>query len=246
VNVPPGMRGRLDALSALPVNYDVGALDLAHPPKDWHVDDRRQALPPEPPGAPVDGGSFEIAGRLIKGYEFADPSIVRAYYVSDEPYPGRDMLLELRALGLVKIRVGVRVCEVYDDTRSVRGRDVRVFGWSYRTLEGHVERGQMNWEVWKWIDTGNVDFHVRAVSKPASIANPIVHVGFWLLRGHERGVFLNSTDRRMVSLTEVGLQAEGRGQRVREASSGLTARRLSTGDPAHAELARQIDHRTPE
>lgn len=211
MNVPPAMRRRLDALSALAVNYDPDALDLEHPPPDWTVDDRRQALPAEPPGAPVAGGSFEIARRLIKGYEFADPSVVRAYYVSDEPYPGRDMLLELRALGLIKVRVGVRVCDVYDDTRSVSGRDVRVFGWSYRTLEGHVERGQMNWEVWKWLDTGEVDFHVHAVSKPASIANPIVRLGFWLLRSHERGVFLNSTDRRMFSFTELGLQSEGRG-----------------------------------
>ena len=148
MNVPAGMRRRLDALGALRVNYDVDALDLEHPPSDWTVDDRRQPLPPEPPGPPVNGGSFEVARALIKGYEFADPSIVRAYYVSDEPYPGRDMLLELRALGAIKIRVGVRVCAVYDDTRSVEGREVRVFGWSYRTLEGHVERGQMDWEVW--------------------------------------------------------------------------------------------------
>jgi uncharacterized protein (UPF0548 family) len=162
------MREPLQALSDRPVNYDVGALDLEHPPADWTVDDRRQPLPPEPPGGPVAGGSFEIARRLIKGYEFADPSIVRAYYEADDPYPGRDMLLELRALGLVKIPVGVRVCDVYDDSRTVDDREARVFGWSYRTLEGHVERGQMDWEVWKWIDSGEVEFHVLSPSQPRS------------------------------------------------------------------------------
>ena len=156
-------------------------------------------------------------------------------------YPGRDMLLELRALGVVKIHVGVRVCEVYDDSRTVADREVRVFGWSYRTLEGHVERGQMDWEVWKWIDTGEVEFHVHAVSTPAPIANPIVRLGFRLLRSHERGVFLDSTDRRMLSFTELGLRSEGRGQRIREASGGLTARHLSREDPAHERLARQVD-----
>jgi uncharacterized protein (UPF0548 family) len=241
VNVPAGLRRRLDGLSALPVNYDVEALDLDNPPPDWNVDHRRQPLPPEAPGPPVSGGSFEIARSLIKGYEFADPSIVRAYYVSDEPYPGRDMLLELRALRVVRIHVGVRVCDVYDETRSDNGREVRVYGWSYRTLEGHVERGQMDWEVWKWIDTGDVEFRVHAVSTPASIANPIVRLGFWLLRSHERGVFLNSTDRRMVKFTELGLPSAGRGQRLREASGGLTARHLSRRDPVHDELARQID-----
>jgi uncharacterized protein (UPF0548 family) len=235
------MRERLRELSDRPVNYDVGALDLEHPPADWTVDDRRQPLPPEPPGGPVAGGSFEIARRLIKGYEFADPSIVRAYYEADNPYPGRDMLLELRTLGVVKIHVGVRVCDVYDDSRTVAEREVRVFGWSYRTLEGHVERGQMDWEVWKWIDSGEVEFRVHAVSTPASIANPVVRLGFWLLRSRERRAFLNSTDRRMLRFTELGLRSEGPGQRIREASGGLTARRLSREDPAHGRLARQVD-----
>ena len=84
-----------------------------------------------------------------------------------------------------------------------------MFGWNYRTLEGHVERGQMDWEVWKWLDTGEVAFHVHAVSRPASITNPFIRIGFWLLRGHERGVFLDSTDRRMRAFTELGLQRRG-------------------------------------
>jgi uncharacterized protein (UPF0548 family) len=246
VNVAPDMQRRLQELSSLPFNYDADALDLEHPPAGWTVDDRRQPLPPEPPGSPVSGGSWEIARRLIRGYEFADPSIVRAYYEADDPYPGRDMLLELRALVVFKIRVGVRVCEVFDDIRTVGGREARVAGWSYRTLEGHVERGQMDWEVWKWLDTGEVEFHVHSVSRSASIANPFVAVGFWLLKAHERGVFLNSTDRRMLRFTELGLNSEGRGQRIREASGGLTARRLSPQDPVHDELARQVDTRHDE
>jgi uncharacterized protein (UPF0548 family) len=130
---------------------------------------------------------------------------------------------------------------VYDDSRTVADPEVRVFAWSYRTLEGHVERGQMDWEVWKWIDSGEVEFRVHAVSTPASIANPVVRLGFWLLRSRERRVFLNSTDRRMLRFTELGLRSEGRGQRIREASGGLTARRVSREDPAHDRLARQVD-----
>ncbi len=120
-----------------------------------------------------------------------------------------------------------------------------MFGWSYRTLEGHVEQGQMDWEVRKWVDTGAVDFHVRAVSRPAAIANPIIRIGFWFLRRHERAVFLNSTDRRMLTLTQVGSHEDRRGQRVREASGGLTARRFAGDDPAHDELARQVDAQGP-
>ena len=97
---------------------------------------------------------------------------MRAYYDPDAPLQGREMLLELRALNLLSVFVGVRVVHVYDEVRERGGRDARVFGWAYRTLEGHVERGQMDWQVWKWLDTGEVQFRVHAVSRPASIANP--------------------------------------------------------------------------
>lgn len=236
-----GIRRRLAELAGKPVNYDPAALDLEHPPAGWHVDHRCQPLPAEAPGEPVPGGSWEIAQRLIRGYEFADPSLVRAHYDPERPLDGRDMLLELRALNLVSVHVGVRVVHVYDEVRQVGERGARVFGWAYRTLEGHVEQGQMDWQVWKWPDTGEVQFRVHAVSRPASIANPVIRIGFWLLRGHERAVFLNSTDTRMRSLTELALNRETVGAAVREASPGLTARRLSADDPSHEQLARHAD-----
>ncbi|MGI8507374.1 MAG: DUF1990 family protein [Solirubrobacteraceae bacterium] len=237
----PRIRRRLAGLSEKAVNYDVAALDLDAPPSGWHVDDRHQPLPGEPPGDPVRDGSFEIACRLIRGYKFADPSMVRAFYDPDLPLAGRDMLLELRGLGLLSVYVGVRVGEVYDQTRKIDGREVRVFGWEYRTLEGHVERGQMNWEVWKWLRSGEVEFHVHSVSRPAPIPNPVIRLGFWLLRGHERALFLDSTNRRMKEFTELGLAHEGHGERIRSEGPGLTARRLPAGDSSHAELAREVE-----
>jgi len=241
VSRPAHVERRLARLAGTPVNYDASALDLAHPPPGWHVDDRCQPLSPEPPGGPVPGGSWEIARRLIRGYEFADPSLVRAFYDPEAPLEGRDMLLELRALGLLRVYVGVRVVRVYDEVRRAGPREARVFGWAYRTLEGHVEKGQMDWQVWKWHDTGEVQFRVRAVSRPAPVANPLVRVGFLLLRGHERAVFLDSTDRRMRTFTALAVAGEGApANRVGEASRDLTARRLAGDDPAHAELARNL------
>ena len=46
-------------------------------------------------------------------------------------------------------------------------RQARVFGWNYRTLEGHFEQGQMHYEIWKWLDTGDVDFRLHAYSRSA-------------------------------------------------------------------------------
>ncbi len=241
MTLSPQIRRRLAKLNGRPLNYDPAALNLHHPPSGWEVDDRRQPLAGEPPGDPVKDGSFEIASRLIRGYEFADPSMVRAFYEPRIPRPGRDMLLELRALGLLRVYVGVRVNDVYDDTREVDGRRVRVAGWSYRTLKGHVEMGQMNWEVWKWLDSGEVDFHVHAVFRAAPDPNLVLRIGFRLLRSHERALFLGSTDRRMKEFTELGLAREGRGERIRQAGPNLTARRLPVDDLSHDELARQVD-----
>jgi uncharacterized protein (UPF0548 family) len=241
VSEPRRIRRKLAGLATAPVNYDADALDLEHPPRGWNVDTRCQPLPAEPPGDPVAEGSWEIARRLIRGYEFADPSLVRAHYDPDRPLEGREMLLELRALGVLRVYVGVRVVHVYDEIRQVDGRRARVFGWAYRTLRGHVEEGQMDWQVWKWLDTGEVQFRVHAVSRTAPLANPIVRVGFWILRGHERAVFLDSTDRRMRTFTELALEGELRGARLREAAPALTARRLPPDDRSHEELARNVE-----
>ena len=235
------MQRRLRRLRDAPVNYDPDAIDLNHPPAGWVVDDRCQALAPEPPGEPISDGSWEAAKRLISGYEFADPSMVRAHYEPDAPLEGRTMVLELRALGVLTVHAGVRVVKVYDEVRERDGRRARVFGWAYRTLKGHVEQGQMDWMVWKWLDSGAVEFRVRAVSRPARIRNLIVRIGFLLVRGHERRVFLDSTDRRMLQLTALALESGDSSDAVRNASNELTVRHSLRSDPGHERLARRAD-----
>jgi uncharacterized protein (UPF0548 family) len=235
------MQRRLRKLHNAPVNYDPDALDLDHPPADWAVDDRCQPLASEPPGEPIPAGSWETAKRLISGYEFADPSLVRAYYERDAPLEGRDMVLGLRALGIITIHAGVRVVDVYDEVREVDGRRAHVFGWAYRTLAGHVEQGQMDWMVWKWSASGAVEFRVRAVARPAPIHNPVIRIGFLLLRRHERRVFLDSTDRRMRELTALTVGADAPGAVVRAAGHELTARHSDRSDPGHERLARRAD-----
>lgn len=203
----PEIRRRLAALSAKPLNFDLGELYGTQPGDGWKATDLCQALPAERPGVPEPGGSFQIAQALMRGYEFADPSIVRAYYDPRRPLKGREMLLELKALGLVRVFAGVRVGEVYEETRQRDGRDVHVWGWNYRTLEGHLEMGQMDWEVWKWLQSGDVEFRVHSLSRDAPITNPVLWLGYRLLRGHERRAFLDATKRRMRTFVELALTA---------------------------------------
>jgi hypothetical protein len=58
----------------------------------------------------------------------------------------------------VRFCFGCRVGGVYDQLRSVQGRRVRVWGWNYRTVQGHLERGRVDDEVWKWLGSGAVEF----------------------------------------------------------------------------------------
>jgi uncharacterized protein (UPF0548 family) len=192
----PSRRQRLAALGARPVNFDP---DGSHRPEDgWRIDDYCQPLPAEPPGPPQPDGTWERARRLMRDYEFADPAIVRAVYRPDSPLEGRDILLEVRFWGL-RFRFGVRVGEVVDETRNVDGREVRVWGWSYATLQGHLEMGQMGYEVWKWLDTGEVEFRIHVVSRAGVIRNPIVRLGFRIFGRREQVRFARRAGERMAA-----------------------------------------------
>ncbi len=191
---------RLARLRDLPVNYDVNAFD----PGDgtWRHDDFRIALP---------RASFDAARALLRDYRFADPALVRAYYDEDAPLEGRDMLLELRFHGL-RFWVGCRVGSVVDETREVDGRTVRVWGWPYRTLRGHIEAGEMSWEVWEWLDTGGVEFHIHSFSRFTRTGNPLLWAGFKVVGQRQRRRYLAGACRRMRALTEeLAPVAAGRG-----------------------------------
>jgi uncharacterized protein (UPF0548 family) len=236
----PRVARRLAALADRPLNFDLAVLRPGYPGDGWTVTDLCQRLPDEPAGPPVDGGSWEIARRLMRGYEFADPSIVRAYYDPTVPLERRNMLLKLQALGAVHLYAGVRVGDVYEETRELDGQRVQIWGWNYRTLAGHVEMGQMDWEVWKWLEEGRVEFRVHAVSRPAPIRNPFVRIGFHLLRGRERRAFLESTRERMRTFTELAQEREGADRRVRDAAAQLMVRPARVHDSAHEAVADNI------
>ncbi|RKS79861.1 uncharacterized protein DUF1990 [Actinomadura pelletieri DSM 43383] len=191
-------------LHRLPLNFDPNEHDLNRSESGWNVDDYRQPLPPEPPGPPVPGGSWEVACGLVRNYQYADPGIIREILRSGPPEPGRNMLLEGRFYGL-RFYLGLRVGGVVDGYIEQNGRRARVWGWNYRTLEGHLERGQMDQEVRKWLDTGEVEFHVHGFSQRASIPNPIVRLGFILFGRATQVRFYRRACRRMKVLTEAEL-----------------------------------------
>jgi uncharacterized protein (UPF0548 family) len=193
-------RRALEALAGKGFNFDPGQAEHFTTENGWKIDDYTQPLPPEAPGPPVPGGSFEVAQRLMRDYQFADPAIVRAVYAEDSPFERRDMLLEGRFYGL-RFHFGVRVGGLVDEELAVDGRPLRRWGWNYRTLQGHLEMGQMDYEVHKWLDSGEVDFRIHAFSRPAHIPNPVIRLGFRVFGRWVQRRFARHACQRMARLT---------------------------------------------
>jgi uncharacterized protein (UPF0548 family) len=194
----------LDDLRNREANFDLEDRSEFTAENGWLIDDYTQQLPPEPPGDPLPDGSWEIGRRLMSHYEFADPDIVRIVYHADAPLPGRDILLIGRFDGL-RFYLGCRVGAVIDETRTVRGRPVRAWGWNYHTLTGHLEVGEMTYEIWKRLDTGAVEFRIHAFSRAAKIKNPIIRLGFRIFGRRTQVKFARTACQRMYDLTKAEL-----------------------------------------
>jgi uncharacterized protein (UPF0548 family) len=196
----PAIQQALEVLRKSHFNFAAPEAAELNAASGWRLDDLCQALPSESPGPPLPDGSFATAQKLMRGYEFVDPSVVRAYYDEKEPLEGRTMLLVVRFHGL-RFHAGVRVRAVHDTTIESEGRPAYVWGWTYGTLTGHFEMGQMDWQVSKWLDTGEVQFRITAYSRPAPVRNPFVRLGFRVFGRREQLAFLRSTMSRMARLT---------------------------------------------
>jgi uncharacterized protein (UPF0548 family) len=218
----PRARRALAELAGRPLNFDPAELASAGPATGWHVDDYHQPLPAEPPGEPVAGGCFEIARRLMSDYAFADPAIVRAMFDPAAGLANRNMLLQVR-FGPLRFLLGCRVGAVADETRTEDGRAVRIWGWSYGTLAGHFERGQMDFTVRKWLDDGSVEFRIHVVSRRARAGNPLVRLGLRLLGRREQVRFASRACERMDALVARELDgAAGAGSATPAGSGAAT------------------------
>lgn len=207
-------RARLDALRQLPLNFDIERRDEYTAESGWHVDDFQTELPREEPGPPKQDGSWEAARRILREYRFADPSIITGIFVPDTPLEERVMLLRGRAFGLT-FWFGTRVGGVVDEQREGEGGPQQVWGFNYQTLEGHIERGQMEFTVIKWLASGKVAFRIHAFSQAGTIRNPIIWLGFKLFGRRVQLRFVQRSMERMRHLVAEELGQARRGQEER-------------------------------
>ncbi len=65
----------------------------------------------------------------------------------------------------------------------------------------------MDFEVWKWVDTRQVEFRTRRFSRHAYVRNPVVRLGLWLFGRREQVRFARRAWQRMGRLTAAELRA---------------------------------------
>ncbi len=173
-------RSRIQAFEETKYNYDIDAHESFTESNGWRIDSYIHQLPAEPPGEPVPNGSWETAQAIIRNYEFPDPSLISGIFVPDTPLEKRVMVLQAHFL-FFTFYFGVKVGSVIEEIREEEGKgQAQVWGWSYRTLEGHFEMGEITFSVWKFLESGEVEFRINSYSRITQIPNIFYRIGFQL------------------------------------------------------------------
>ena len=158
----------------------------------WYVDGIDRPIGREPPGPPLPDGLFARARQAIINYDFSDPRIVVCHFDPDAPLVGRDMLLEIKVLGL-RFLNGVRVHSVRDEADDERS----VFGYRYDTLAGHFEQGFEWFLLTKTHATGEVRFKIEAHWRLDRFPNWWSRLGFLLVGERFRELWRRLAVKRM-------------------------------------------------
>lgn len=151
-----------EQLRAKRINFQPLSWEQALDDPDWRIDQATRTLARERPGEPQPAVPSQGPGKRCSATNSptrtsCSPSTTLT------PLDGQNMLLVGRFLHL-RFHMGVRIGGVIDTLAEDDNRRIRRFGWHYRTLEGHLEQGQMDYEIRK--DT------LRATSASMSTATP--------------------------------------------------------------------------
>ena len=198
-------RAQIEAYAHAKVNYDFARQSEYTSATGWRLDDYATDLPAEAPGPPEAAGSFAAAQDVLRRYAFPPPDLITGYFDPNVPLEKRIMVLRAHFL-VFNFYFGVRVSEVTDEAacETPEGPE-RVWGYGYRTLEGHFEKGQIDFTIHKNLTTGAVQFRIHAVSQPGQIRNPFYWLGFKLFGRTLQRKFARESQRRMRELVATQL-----------------------------------------
>jgi uncharacterized protein (UPF0548 family) len=166
---------RLGALRDAACNFDTDPAALTSA-NGWRKHQSDAVVAEEAPGPPLPDGPFARGRVAVADYEFSDPSIVTGHFDRAAPLLGRDLLLEIKVLGL-RYLCGARVGAVREEEVD----DTVVFGFRYDTLDGHIETGSEWFLLTKSMATGAISFRIVARWRRGDFPNWWSRAGFSLL-----------------------------------------------------------------
>ncbi|QNE38219.1 DUF1990 domain-containing protein [Hymenobacter sp. NBH84] len=173
-------QARLAAYQDAKYNFDPERSNEYTAESGWRIDDYQTELLAEQPGPPEEHGSWQAAQVVLRRYSFPPPDLITGIFPPDSELDHRIMVLRAQFL-FFTFWFGVRIGGVTNEQRTTNdGQQEQVWGYNYRTLEGHFERGEIEFTVHKNLTTGQVVFHVHAYSQLGSIRNPFYWIGFRL------------------------------------------------------------------
>jgi len=200
---------RLKEIGLMEPTIDLTQRELFVADAGWHLDAREAPLPSEPPGPPIHDGPFATACAIVQAYEFPPSSLIRGRFDPAAPLENRAMLLTARYLWMT-FELPVRVSRVIDTTREGSTGTEYAWGYSYQTLAGHLERGEITFEVVKQLETGAVTFRIHSFSQTGHIANLLHRIGFRLVGRRLQKQFTEQSLKNMQLLVGATSTARGR------------------------------------
>lgn len=226
-------KARLKAYEKAGYNFDLNRTHEYTRETGWNVDDYETELPPEAPGPPAAQGSWAAAREVLRNYTFPPPNLITGIFVPDQPLEQRVMVLRGMFLGF-SFWFGVRVGGVTDERRPLpEGGEEQVWGYNYRTLEGHFERGEIIFTVHKNLTTGRVLFRIHALSQTGRIRNPFYWLGFKLFGRMLQKRFSRQSMQRLKAQVEEMLQ---KGWSTPSASNATPVESTSSHEQAQEQL----------
>ena len=191
---------QISQIATLDYNYDEQTYHASKDKQGWKIDKYHALLGTELPGLPLEQGPFARVKEAVLQYHFPDPDLISAVFDPSQPLLGRNMYMIAHFLGMT-FNFGVRVTSVVDEVRKNEvGADLRVWGYSYRTLKGHFEVGEIAFLVTKNLSTGEIFFNIDAYSTPEKISNWFYRTGFRVFGRSLQKYFANSAVRRLRAL----------------------------------------------
>jgi hypothetical protein len=86
----------------------------------------------------------------------------------------------------------------------------------------------MDYEVWKWLDTGEVEFHTCRFSRHAHVGNPVVRLGLRLFGRRQQIRFARRACERMARLTAAALDRPDAGATLARVEDQVLVRPAGT------------------